>query len=161
LNRHTGKHSKCDDTDKNFRSSIMSGIYLLLLFRQLFLTKTPGMNTIAYLLYIVVTYCITVHVGLSFYRNGRIYILNMLEGDEVLTNSINRLLLTGYYLLNLGYAALMIRSWPTMHSWLDIFVSIGVMTGRIMLILSVIHYANMAAILYYSNKRKHLSHHKN
>ncbi|MCG2617808.1 hypothetical protein LZZ85_26140 [Terrimonas sp. NA20] len=119
------------------------------------------MNTLAYLLYLTLTYCITVHVGLVFYRNGRIYILDLLKGEEDLTNAINRMLLTGYYLLNLGYAALMIHSWPTMHNWLDIFVSIGIMTGRIMLILSIIHYMNMAVILYYSNKRKHLSHHKN
>ncbi|MET0462539.1 MAG: hypothetical protein ABW007_05280 [Chitinophagaceae bacterium] len=119
------------------------------------------MNTIAYLLYLAVTYCITVHVGLVFFRNGRVYILDLLKGEERIANSINRMLLLGYYLLNLGYAALMIRSWPTMHSWLEIFVSIGIMTGRIMLILSVIHYANMAIILYYSNKRKYLSHHKN
>lgn len=119
------------------------------------------MNTIAYLLYLAVTYCITVHVGLVFYRNGRVYILDLLQGETALTNSINRMLLTGYYLLNLGYAALMIRTWPTMYSWMDIFISIGIMTGRIMLILSIIHYTNMAVILYYSNKRKHLSHHKN
>lgn len=119
------------------------------------------MNTIAYLLYLLVTYAITVHVGLRFYRNGRIYILDLLLGDEAITNSINRLLLTGYYLLNLGYAALMINTWQTMHSWQDILVSISTMTGRILLILSLIHYINMAVILYYSQNRKHLSHHKN
>jgi hypothetical protein len=119
------------------------------------------MNTIAYLLYLLLTYCITVHVGLAFYRNGRVYILDLLRGDERITDSINRLLLTGYYLLNLGYAALMIRFWPLMQNWQDILTSITLMTGRIMLILSVIHYLNMAVILHYSQQRKHLSHHKN
>jgi hypothetical protein len=118
-------------------------------------------NTIAYLIYLFVTYAITVHVGLRFYRNGRLYILDLLEGDEVITHSINRLLLTGYYLLNLGYAALMINNWETMYSWQDILVSISSMTGRILLILALIHYINMAVILHYSHRRKHLSHYKN
>lgn len=119
------------------------------------------MNTIAYLLYLFITYCITVHVGLAFYRNGRVYILALLQGDEGITDSINRLLLTGYYLLNLGYAAWMIRSWETLQNWTEVFTSIASMTGRIMLILAVIHFMNMAVILYFSNKRKHFSHHKN
>ncbi len=69
------------------------------------------MNTIAYILYFLITYFITVHTGLSFYRNGRIYILNLLEGNEALTSYINRLLLVGYYLLNLGYVALTVNEW--------------------------------------------------
>lgn len=119
------------------------------------------MNTIAYLLYLFITYCITVHVGLAFYRNGRVYILNLVEGDEQFTDPINKLLLTGYYLLNLGYAALMIRSWETMKNWTDVLVSIASMTGRIMLILAVIHFVNMAVILKISHRRKHFPHHKN
>lgn len=118
------------------------------------------MNTIAYLIYLLVTYTITVHVGLRFYRNGRIYILELLQGEEDVTSSINRLLLTGYYLLNLGYAALMINTWQTMYTWQDILISISTMTGRILLILSLIHYINMAVILHCSQRRKHLSHHK-
>lgn len=119
------------------------------------------MNTITYLLYLFITYCITIHVGLRFYKNGKIYILNLLDGNETLTNSINRLLLTGYYLLNLGYAALMIRTWKTISSWLDVLVSITTTSGRILFILAAIHYINMIVILHYSQKRKHLSHHKN
>ncbi|MGN6292835.1 MAG: hypothetical protein ACTHMV_08840 [Chitinophagaceae bacterium] len=119
------------------------------------------MNTIAYLLYLFITYCITVHVGLVFYRNGRVYILALLHGDERITDSINKLLLTGYYLLNLGYAALMIQSWETLNNWTEVFTSIAYMTGRIMLILAVIHFMNMGVILHFSHKRKHFSHHKN
>ncbi len=69
------------------------------------------MNTIAYILYLIITYIITVRVGFIFYRNGRVFILELLHQDVQLTDFINRILLTGYYLLNLGYAALMLRSW--------------------------------------------------
>jgi hypothetical protein len=62
------------------------------------------MNTIAYILYLFITYLITVRVGLLFYRNGRLFILDLLKGDVQLTDYINRILLVGYYLLNLGYA---------------------------------------------------------
>jgi hypothetical protein len=113
------------------------------------------MNTLAYILYLFITYVITVRVGLIFYRNGRLFILNLLQQDVQLTDFINRILLTGYYLLNLGYAALMLRSWDTITTWTELLVSIGTMTGKIMLTLAVIHFCNMAVIFLISKRNNH------
>ncbi|MEO5564961.1 MAG: hypothetical protein ABIR18_16055 [Chitinophagaceae bacterium] len=118
------------------------------------------MNTLAYIIYLFITYLITVHVGLRFYKNGRLYILRLLHGDEKLTDFINRILLTGYYLLNLGYVALMIRSWRTVITWTDLLLSICTMTGKIMLTLAVIHFFNMAFILLISRRHQPIVHHK-
>ena len=116
------------------------------------------MNTLAYIIYLLITYLVTVHVGLAFYRNGRVYILNLLAGDEALTDSINRILLTGYYLLNLGYAAVMISFWKTIGTYTELIASIGMMTGRIFITLGVIHFFNMA-VIYFISKRKSIHHH--
>lgn len=105
------------------------------------------MNTLTYIIYLAVTYFITVHVGLRFYRNGEVYILNLLHGDRKLTAFINRILLIGYYLLNLGYVMLTISSWEEIATWTEMLASISFMTGKIMLVLAVIHFFNMAAIL--------------
>ncbi|MET0394057.1 MAG: hypothetical protein ABW019_12985 [Chitinophagaceae bacterium] len=105
------------------------------------------MNTLAYIIYLFITYIITVHVGLIFFRNGRVYILRLLHGDEKLTGFINRLLLTGYYLVNLGYAALMISFWKTVTGWVDLLVTVGTVTGKILLTLAVMHFLNMSVIL--------------
>jgi hypothetical protein len=119
------------------------------------------MNTLAYILYLFITYLITVHVGLRFYRNGRVYILRLLHGDEKMTDSINHILLIGYYLLNLGYAALMINTWETISTWTELVASICTMTGKIMLTLAVIHFCNMAAIYLISRKHNNtITHHQ-
>jgi hypothetical protein len=114
------------------------------------------MNTLAYVLYLMITYLVTVHVGLVFYRNGRVYILQFFHGDAKLADFINKSLLTGYYLLNLGYAALMLRSWKTIHTWAELAAGIVSMTGRIMITLAVIHYLNMGAI-WLAGRRRHQS----
>jgi len=120
------------------------------------------MNSLAYILYLLITYIITVHVGLRFYRNGKVYILRLLHDDERLTNFINKMLLVGYYLLNLGYAALMLSGWRTIHSWAEVFLSVLTMTGKIMLTLAIIHFINMAVIFLYSERHnKTILHHKN
>ena len=118
------------------------------------------MITLAYILYLLLSYLITFHVGLIFYRNGRLYILRLFRGNEALTDSVNRLLLTGYYLLNAGYAAVMISAWKTLHSLEEVLVSVLSMLGKIMLTLAVIHFMNMAAIYLLSKRKQFLVHHK-
>ncbi len=117
--------------------------------------RRKKMNLLAYLIYLAVTYLITVNVGLSFYRNGRLYMLALFKGDEKLSDTLNRLLLVGYYLLNLGYAAVMIRFWKKVVSWPELLASLCTMTGTIMLSLAVIHFCNMAVILFLSKRNFH------
>ena len=118
------------------------------------------MNILAYIFYLLITYLITFKVGLVFYRNGKVYILHLLHGNEHLADSINRLLLIGYYLLNLGYAALMVSTWKTIHTAEEVLVTVFSMTGKIMLTLAVIHFLNMTVIYLLSRQRKYFNHHK-
>jgi hypothetical protein len=116
------------------------------------------MNTLAYIIYLLITYLITVRVGFIFYRNGRVFILGLMQDDVSLTDAINRILLVGYYLVNLGYAALMISTWSTIGSWTELLSSITVMTGKIVSTLAVMHYCNMAVIYFISKRNKSIFH---
>lgn len=110
------------------------------------------MNTLSYIIYLGITWFITVHVGWKFYRNGKSYILTLLNGDEQLTLFISRMLLTGYYLINLGYVALTLRGWKTITNWTELLSSICTMTGKIMCTLAIMHYFNMAILLFVSHR---------
>ncbi|MDR6568884.1 hypothetical protein [Chitinophaga ginsengisegetis] len=112
------------------------------------------MNTIAYAIYLAITYLITVKVGWRFYRNGRVFILGLLEQNHTLADAINNILLVGYYLVNLGYATVMISTWDTIHSWTEMLVSITAMTGQIFLSLGILHCFNML-VIYIISKRNH------
>lgn len=114
------------------------------------------MNLLAYLIYLAAAYYITVHAGLSFYRNGRVYILNLMHHDEKITDAINKLLLTGYFLLNLGYSALMISNWEQVTTWAQLIGTIGNMLGKIIMTLGIIHFINMLTI-YLLSKTHYLS----
>ena len=118
------------------------------------------MNVLSYIIYLFVSCVITVYTGRLFYKNGRIYLLNLFQKDERLTDFINKMLLTGYYLLNLGYVALMIRFWKTIGSWPELMAGVTNMTGTIMLTLGAIHFFNMA-VIYFIGKgdNPHFIHH--
>ncbi len=119
------------------------------------------MNIVAYIIYLFITYIITVRVGKIFYKNGRHYILSIVHGDEQLTDFINKILLAGYYLMNLGYATIMISLWKTITSFSNLIASVSSMTGRILLSLAIVHFTNMYIIYLIGNKTKILHHHKN
>ena len=110
------------------------------------------MNIIAYILYIFITFFITVNVGLILYKNGRIYILEALHHNEELTDTVNKILLIGYYLLNLGYAALMLQYWEQITSYSMLIESVTTMVGRIVLGLAFMHYLNMFIIHKFRHK---------
>ncbi|MEP7264421.1 MAG: hypothetical protein ABI772_07985 [Bacteroidota bacterium] len=107
------------------------------------------MNLLAYLIYLLFTWVITVHAGHSFYKNGRNYLLNMLDGNEKITDIVNRLLLTGYYMINLGYVTMMISYWNTITSIQELVDSVCFKTGKIMVLLACMHYFNLGVIYIY------------
>ena len=113
------------------------------------------MNLAAIITYLIFAYLITVHVGCKFYSNGKVYIMHLMQNDEDFSNSINKLLLTGYYLLNLGYSALMITGWEQVNNLGDLVRTVGVMLGRIIITLGIIHFMNMAVI--YQLSKNHTS----
>ena len=104
------------------------------------------MNTVAIVVYLVSAYVITVHVGWKFYTTGNVYIMHLMENDVAFSNSINKLLLTGYYLLNLGYSAVMITFWKPVSGIDEFLANVSVMLGRIVLTLGVMHFINMYTI---------------
>jgi hypothetical protein len=115
------------------------------------------MNIAAYAFYIIITYLITVHVGRVFYKNGRHYILSILRGDEPLTDFINKILLIGYYLMNLGYATIMLSFWKTISTWTELVSTVSTMTGRIILSLAIMHFINMYTIIIIGKKQQILT----
>lgn len=112
------------------------------------------MNTLAYIVYLFITYIITVRVGKLFYKNGRIYIYQLMKADGAITDFINKLLLVGYYLTNLGYATIMLSFWKTIYSITELVATVSTMTGRIILSLAIVHFANLFIIYFIAKKQE-------
>ncbi|MBV8113271.1 MAG: hypothetical protein JO300_00915 [Silvibacterium sp.] len=51
--------------------------------------------------YLVISIALTIWVAHSLYRGGRIFLLDAFHGNEGLTDSVNRLLVVGFYLINI------------------------------------------------------------
>jgi hypothetical protein len=114
-------------------------------------------NVSAYMIYIAMMFFIIVYVGKYFYDNGRIFIIALLNGNVSLADYINKLLLVAYYLFNIGYAFIKLKSWPKIGSIEALFSSLAVNMGALILILACTHYFNMLAI-YLLSKSNFITH---
>lgn len=99
----------------------------------------------SYILYLTITAVITFYVGWLCYKNGIHYIQAELK-DEVLANAVNRFLLIGYYLTNLGYAAIMIYNWEHVNNMADVINALSKRISFIVLSMGGMHYLNITLI---------------
>ena len=59
-----------------------------------------------YVSYLAISIALTIWVARTLYRSGRIFLLDAFRGNEALADSVNHLLVVGFYLINIGYIAL-------------------------------------------------------
>lgn len=109
-------------------------------------------NIIGYILYLSITFYITLIVGLKVYRIGYVYLRNLIVNHSI-CQSINNLLLLGYYLVNLGFSAICLNNWEFISCYTQLVEVVCIKIGQILLVLGVLHFLNMSAI-YLASKNK-------
>ena len=60
-------------------------------------------------LYAAASIGITVWVARTLFKNGRVFLVDSFLGNEQLADAVNRLLLVGFYLVNLGFVAMFLK----------------------------------------------------
>ena len=105
------------------------------------------MDLLAILLYLIITSYITIYVGRVLFTNGRHFLLRMLMNEGALTDSVNKILLTGYYLVNLGYVGIMLTAREPVSTMSDLVASLSTSIGTILLTLGVMHFINITVAI--------------
>lgn len=103
------------------------------------------MNTViaTYSIYLAISIAVTVWVGQSLHKNGRLFLVRTFGGDEDLADSINHLLLVGFYLVNLGFVALFLRCGARPTDVANAFEALSTKQGIVLLVLGGMHYLNL------------------
>ena len=107
--------------------------------------KGWGMDrtVIAYVIYLVVSIALTVWVAQTLHRNGRVFLVEAFGGRETLADSINHLLVVGFYLVNLGFVALYLSGDDTIEDTRGVFEALSAKLGVVLLVLGVMHLGNV------------------
>lgn len=104
------------------------------------------MNQLTYIIYILVSSSIVVLVGNWCYKNGKVYILNYFFNDVNFGNTINKLLRTAYYLLNIGLAIWSLHSMREIDTSVEMILEISNRLSNILLIIASLHFINIYTV---------------
>ena len=105
------------------------------------------MNTyivvLTYASYIVLSVILTIWVAQTLHKNGRVFLIEVFNGNEELADSVNHLLVVGFYLINFGYVSLALKlsEYPT-----NIPMGIEAFSwkiGLVLLVLGGMHFFNL------------------
>ncbi|MEC3996580.1 hypothetical protein VSR01_24965 [Actinacidiphila sp. DG2A-62] len=104
------------------------------------------MTVLAYVVYLLISVCLTVWVARTLSSNGRVFLADVLHGNEPLADAVNRLLVVGFYLVNLGFVALYLKTGDAIDDAREVFEALSVKLGVVLLVLGVMHLGNVYAL---------------
>jgi hypothetical protein len=113
-------------------------------------TGSPSTALWAYIVYLVISVGITVWVAHTLHKNGRIFLVDSFLGNEQLADSVNHLLVVGFYLINVGFVSLALKLGLKPHDAVESVEYLSTKIGLVLLVLGAMHFFN----LYVFNKMR-------
>jgi hypothetical protein len=96
-----------------------------------------------YLMYLVITISLTIWVARTLFKNGKVFLVDIFHGNKELADSVNNLLLVGFYLINIGYAVYTLQVSYNIINLQQLIESLSLKVGLIILILGAMHFFNL------------------
>ncbi|MCV6604941.1 MAG: hypothetical protein OIF34_06530 [Porticoccaceae bacterium] len=100
----------------------------------------------SYLLYLMISITLTIWVARTLSKNGLVFLVDSFNGNELLANSVNHLLVVGFYLINLGYILLALQTTEDLTSLRHSIEFISKKVGLAMFVLGIFHFFNVFII---------------
>lgn len=98
---------------------------------------------LTYVLYLILSIGLTVWVARTLSKNGRIFLVDCFRQNEPLADSVNHLLVVGFYLVNLGFVALFLKIGIAVTSVQAVFEALSGKIGIVLLVLGCMHFFNL------------------
>ncbi|HYS53359.1 MAG TPA: hypothetical protein VER58_06300 [Thermoanaerobaculia bacterium] len=85
----------------------------------------------------------TIWVAHTLHRNGRVFLLDAFHGNDALADSVNHLLVVGFYLVNIGYVAIALRTTEKPRDPAAAIELLSHKIGIVLLVLGLMHFVNL------------------
>lgn len=112
------------------------------------------LTVLSYVIYLLISVVVTVWVARTLSRAGRVFLARVFSDSEQLPEAVNHLLVVGFYLVNLGFVSLYLKSGTTADNARQVFEGLSVKEGVVLLVLGGMHLGNVFVL----NKLRTSSH---
>ena len=99
-----------------------------------------------YTAYFLVSLAMTVWVARTLHKNGRPFLVEAFSGNHEMADSVNHLLLVGFYLINIGFILLFLRVGPKPADLVEGVEYISTKLGIVTLVLGGMHFFNILTL---------------
>ena len=96
-----------------------------------------------YALYLLIAIPVTIWVARTLHKNGRVFLVECFGGDEEMADSVNHLLVVGFYLVNIGFVTLYLKLNQAVVDTTGIFEALSEKLGVVLLVLGAMHFFNL------------------
>lgn len=96
-----------------------------------------------YIAYLLVSVALTIWVARTLHKNGRIFLVDSFLGNEALADSVNHLLVVGFYLINIGYVTLALKYGDKATDARTALETLSTKVGLVLVVLGVMHFFNL------------------
>lgn len=107
---------------------------------------------IGYAIYLPIALFLTYYVSKTLFRNSKIYMLDIFKGREEIANATNKLFETGFYLLNLGFALMILEMNMYDNSYQVLIEKLSYKIGGFSIYLGLMLFLNL--YFFFRGKRK-------
>ena len=101
------------------------------------------LTVLSYVIYLFISIVLTIWVARTLSRAGRVFLAQVFAGSEHLADAVNHLLVVGFYLVNLGFVSLYLKSGSTTDTARQVFEALSVKEGVVLLVLGGMHLGNV------------------
>lgn len=96
-----------------------------------------------YIAYLVLSIGLTIWVARTLHKNGRIFLVDSFLGNEALADSVNHLLVVGFYLINIGFIAFALKEADKPPDLAGSIEVLSTKVGLVLLVLGAMHFFNL------------------
>lgn len=96
-----------------------------------------------YMSYLLISLAVTIWVARTLYKNGRVFLVDAFHGNAELADSVNHLLVVGFYLINIGYVTLALSAYGTLDTLRGAIELVSDKIGIVLLVLGGMHFFNL------------------
>ncbi len=111
---------------------------------------------VTYLVYVALSVALTIWVARTLHKNGRVFLVDVFHGNEGLADSVNHLLVVGFYLINFGYVSLALKIGGNLPTNTQMSIeSLSWKIGLVLVVLGGMHFFNLFLFSKIRNRALH------
>lgn len=107
---------------------------------------------IGYAIYLPIAIALTYYVSKTLFKNSKVFMLDIFNGREEIAFATNKLFETGFYLLNLGFALMILELYLINDSYQELIEKLSYKIGGFAIYLGIMLFFNL--FFFFRGKRK-------